>query len=138
MDHSEATYAAAEFLRPRFARVVLVTPRDTVATDVQMVTRQGILRRMAEQRIEIVTLSLPLWSTSIEDGVLEYANVYTGDIGRITDVAFLAYATPRAPNDALADELRRRGVAVRLVGDCMAPQDLLAATASGHAAGEAV
>jgi hypothetical protein len=53
-------------------------------------------------------------------------------------VAFLAYATPRAPNDALADELRRLGAAVRLVGDCMAPQDLLAATATGHAAGETV
>ena len=55
-DHTEGTYAAAEALRARFDRVVLVTPRDTIATDVQMVTRQGILRRMAEQRIEIVTL----------------------------------------------------------------------------------
>jgi hypothetical protein len=138
MDHTEAIYAAAEFLRARFARVVLVTPRDAIATDVQMVTRQGIQRRMAEQRIDIVTLSVPVWSASIEDGVLEYANVYTGDIGRVGDVAFLAYATPRAPNDALADELRRLGAAVRLVGDCMAPQDLLAATATGHAAGETV
>jgi hypothetical protein len=138
MDHSEATYAAAEFLRARFVRVVLVTPRDTIAADVQMVTRQGILRRMAEQRIEIVTLSLPVLTAAIEDGVLEYANVYTGKVGRVSDVAFLAYATPRAPNDLLADELGRLGVPVRLVGDCMAPQDLLAATATGHAAGEMV
>ena len=138
MDHTEATYAAAEFLRPRFGRVVLITPRDTVAVDVQMVTRQGILRRLAEQRIEIVTLSLPLWSAAIEDGVLEYANVYTGEVGRISDVAFLAYATPRAPNDALAEELRRHGIPVRLVGDCLAPQEMLAATATGHAAGETV
>jgi len=138
MDHTEATYAAAEFLRIRFARVVLITPRDTIAVDVQMVTRQGILRRLAEQRIEIVTLSLPRWTASIEDGVLEYANVYTGEAGRVGDVAFLAYATPRAPNDALAEELRHHGIPVRLVGDCLAPQELLAATATGHAAGEAV
>ncbi len=46
-DHTEGTYAAAEALRARFERVVIVTPRDTIATDVQMVTRQGILRRMA-------------------------------------------------------------------------------------------
>ena len=138
MDHTEATYAAAEFLRARFARVVLITPRDTIAVDVQMVTRQGILRRLAEQRIEIVTLSIPRWTTSIEDGVLEYTNVYTEDIGRVNDVAFLAYATPRAPNDALAEELRRHCVPVRLVGDCLAPLELLAATATGHAAGEAV
>ena len=51
-DHTEATYAAAEALRARFDRVMIVTPRDTIATDVQLVTRQGILRRMAQQRIE--------------------------------------------------------------------------------------
>jgi len=138
MDHTEATYAAAEFLRARFARVVLITPRDTIAVDVQMVTRQGILRRLAEQRIEIVTLSEPVWSAAIEEGVLEYTNVYTSEVGRVSDVAFLAYATPRAPNDALVAELRHRGVAVRLVGDCLAPLEMLAATATGHAAGEAV
>ncbi len=138
MDHTEATYAAAEFLRARFARVTLITPRDTIAVDVQMVTRQGILRRLTEQRIEIVTLSLPIWSAAIEDGVLEYSNVYTSEIGRVNDVAFLAYATPRAPNDALAAELRHRGVAVRLVGDCLASLEMLTATATGHAAGETV
>jgi hypothetical protein len=49
-DHTEGTYAAAEALRACFERVVIVTP------DVQMVTRQGILRRIAEQRIEVITL----------------------------------------------------------------------------------
>jgi hypothetical protein len=136
MDHSEATYAAAEFLRARFARVVLITPRDTVAMDVQMVTRQGILRRLAEQRIGIVTLAVPRWSASIEDGVLEYANVYTGEVGRIEDVAFLAYATPRAPDDGMATALREQGIELRPVGDCLVAQDMLAATATGHAAGE--
>ena len=33
-DHTEATYAAAEALHARFDRVVIVTPRDTIATDV--------------------------------------------------------------------------------------------------------
>lgn len=138
MDHGEATYAAAEFLRERFDRVVLITPRDTVAVDVPMVTRQGILRRLAEQRIGIVTLAMPRWSAAVEDGALEYVNVYTGDVGRIDAVAFLAYATPRAPDDGLAVELRARGVAVRGVGDCVAAGEMLAATATGHAAGEAV
>ncbi|MFP6706474.1 MAG: hypothetical protein VCE75_10670 [Alphaproteobacteria bacterium] len=32
---------------------MIVTPRDTIATDVPMVTRQGILRRMVEQPIAI-------------------------------------------------------------------------------------
>jgi hypothetical protein len=44
-DHTEGTYAAAAALRARFERVVIVTPRGTITTDLQMVTRQGIFRR---------------------------------------------------------------------------------------------
>ena len=82
-DHTEATYAAAEALRARFDRVIIVTPRDTIATDVQLVTRQGILRRMAEQRIEIVTLAEPRWSEACADGRLDLVNIYNGDVRTI-------------------------------------------------------
>jgi 2,4-dienoyl-CoA reductase-like NADH-dependent reductase (Old Yellow Enzyme family) len=137
-DHTEATYAAAEAMRARFGRVVIVTPRDSIATDVQMVTRQGILRRMAEQRIEIVTLSEPRWSDGCADGRLEIVNVYNGDARLIEDLALLTYATPRAPSDQLAAPLRAAGLTVMTVGDARAPQEMLFATASGHAVGEAV
>jgi 2,4-dienoyl-CoA reductase-like NADH-dependent reductase (Old Yellow Enzyme family) len=135
MDHTEGTYAAAEFLHSRFARVVIVTPRDTIANDIAVVTRQGILRRLSEKRVEIVTLAEPRWSETFEQGKLQYANVYNGDIGIIDDVAFFAYATPRVPADGLVEPLRAAGVDVQVVGDCRSPQDLLAATAEGHAAG---
>ena len=134
-DHAEATYAAAEALHARFDRVVIITPRDTIATDMQLVTRQTVLRRLAERRIAIIPLAIPVWTAAFEDGTLEYANVYTGDRGSVSDVAFLAYATPRRPDDALARPLRRAGVAVHRAGDCQSAADLLAATAAGHAAG---
>ena len=137
-DHTEGTYAAAEALRARFERVVIVTPRDTIATDVQMVTRQGILRRMAEQRIEVITLSEPRWSDACADGRIEIVNVYNGDVRVIEDLALLTYATTRVPDDDLAAPLRAAGIAVVAVGDARAPQEMLFATASGHAAGEAV
>ncbi len=137
-DHTEGTYAAAEALRLRFERVVIVTPRDSIASDVQMVTRQGILRRMAQQHIEIVTLSEPRWSDACADGRLEIVNVYNGDVRTIEDLALLSYATPRVPDDALAAPLRAAGLTVVTVGDAHAPQEMLFATASGHAAGEAV
>ena len=136
-DHTEGTYAAAEALRARFSRVVIVTPRDTIATDVAMTTRQGILRRMAEQRIEIVVLAEPRWTDTCAEGRLDIVNVYNGDIQTIEDVALLTYATPRLPNDALAAPLRAAGIEVIAVGDARAPQEMLFATASGHAAGEA-
>jgi 2,4-dienoyl-CoA reductase-like NADH-dependent reductase (Old Yellow Enzyme family) len=137
-DHTEGTYAAAEALRARFERVVIVTPRDTIATDVQMVTRQGILRRMAEQHIEVVTLSEPRWSDTCADGRLDLVNVYNGDVRLIEDLALLTYATPRVPNDALTAPLQAMGMRVIPVGDARAPQEMLFATASGHAAGETV
>ena len=135
-DHSEGTYAAAETLSARFGRVVMVTPRDTIATDVAMTTRQGVLRRMAEQRIEIPTLCEPRWSDACADGRLDIVNIYNGDVRTIEDVALLTYATPRVPNDALAGALRTAGIEIVPVGDARAPQEMLFATASGHAAGD--
>jgi len=137
-DHTEGTYAAAEALRARFERVVIVTPRDTIATDVQMVTRQGILRRMAKQRIEVITLSEPRWNDACADGRIEIVNVYSGDPSVIEHLALLTYATPRTPNNELAAPLRAAGITVIAVGDARAPQEMLFATASGHAAGEAI
>ena len=66
MDHSEGTYAAAELLRSRFERVVIITPRDSIAHDTPLVTQQGILRRLHEKDIEIVTLGEPRWTEAFE------------------------------------------------------------------------
>ena len=75
-----------------------------------MITRQGILRRMAEQHIEIVTLSEPRWSDACAEGRIEIVNVYNGDVRIIEDLALLTYATPRVPE-------RRAGGAVARGGD---------------------
>ncbi len=138
MDHTEGTYAAAEMLHALFDRVVVITPRESIAQATALVTRQGILRRCHEKRIELIALAEPHWSASFDEGRLEYANVYNGDAGVITDVAFLAYSTPRVPEDSLAGPLRAAGIEVRLVGDCRTPRGLLAATSEGHAAGNAI
>ncbi|MSP97034.1 MAG: FAD-binding protein [Betaproteobacteria bacterium] len=138
MDHTEGTYAAAELLQALFDRVVLITPRESFAQDTALVTRQGIVRRIHEKRIATIVYAEPRWSGRFEDGVLEYANVYNGDAGAIEGVVFLAYATPRAPDAALAVPLRAAGIDVRLVGDCVTARGVLAATAEGHAAGNAI
>ncbi len=138
MDHTEGTYASAELLHTLFDRVVLITPREFFANDVSLVTRQGIIRRIHEKRIETIVLAQPRWSDRFEDGVLDYVNIFTGDARVIEDVAFFAYSTPRVPANALASPLRAAGIDVRLVGDCVTARDILAATAEGHAAGNEV
>lgn len=137
-DHTEAVYAAAEALKARFAKTIIVTPRDTIATDVPLVNRQGILRRMAEQRIEVVATAEPVWNDAIADGRLDLINIYNGDITTVEDLAMLTYASPREPNDALVSPLRQAGIPVIPIGDARAPQEMLFATASGHEAGNAV
>ncbi|WP_349358031.1 NAD(P)-binding protein [Stappia sp.] len=138
MDQSDGVYAAAEHLAGIFERVVLITPRDSIASELWIVARQGILRRLAQESVEIVTLADPVWSEALEAGRLEYANVYSGKRGAVEDLAFLAYASPRAPDDALAAPLIAAGLEVHRVGDARAPADLMTATAEGHATGAAL
>ena len=125
-------------LHALFERVVLITPRESIAHDVALVTRQGIVRRFHEKRIETIVYAEPRWSTRIEDGIIEYANVYNADVGEIEDVAFFAHSTPRAPSDALAAPLRAAGIEVHLVGDCRSPRGVLAATTEGHGIGNSI
>lgn len=138
MDLSEGTYAGAELLQLVFERVVIVTTRDAIAEETAMVTHQGINRRLSAKGIEVMTLSQPRWSDDFENGKLEIVQVYTGAKIVIRNVAFFAYSTPRAPDIALAAPLRAAGIDVRLIGDCLAPRSVMAATSEGHAAGHAV
>jgi hypothetical protein len=121
-----------------FERVVIITPRDTIATFASLVTRQGILRRMSELRVSINVLSEPRLTDSFEQGRLEYANLYNGDVAEIDEVAFLAWSTPRAPNDSLCAPLRAAGMEVHCIGDSQCARDVLSATAEGHAAGNSI
>ncbi len=138
MDHSEGTYAAAEFLRDRFERVLLVTPRNSLADLCSLVSRQGIERRLSKKGIEAAFLSEPRWSAEVEQGRLACANIHSGRTQWIEDVALITYSTPRKPAVGLAPGLRGAGIPVTLVGDCRSPGEMLAATAEGHAAGNAV
>ena len=138
MDHTEGTYAAAEFFHDLFERVVIVTPRNSIADLASLVARQGIERRLAQKGIDLLFLSEPRWSADIEEGRLDCVNVYSGKRILIDNVSMLTYSSPRAAEDALAKPLRESVGEVRLVGDCRSPRDLLAATADGHAAGNAL
>ena len=137
MDHTEGTYASAELLRTLFDRVVVITPREYIAQKTALVTRQAITRRFHEKRIEVIAFAEPRWAESSAEKLV-YANVYSGETGVIPDASFIAYSTPRVPEDALAQPLRASGLEVHVIGDCALPRGVLAATAEGHVAGNAV
>jgi dimethylglycine catabolism A len=135
MDHTEGTYAAAELMRRLFDRVVLATPRERVATDVPLVSSLGIYRRLARLGVEVLPLVELSAESSLEEGLVRLANVYTGALVEISDVVLLTYSTPRAPDDALDAPLRAAGLEIHAVGDCRVPGTVLAATAEGHRLG---
>lgn len=131
-DHSAFTYDAAEFLLTRFSRVAILTPRERIASDESLVTRQGIYRRLYKKGVVIRTSVRPLPNPALEEGEVAFANVFSGEREVLRDVAFLTYATARAPNDALAGALRAQGLDVRAIGDCLAPRIPLSATTEGY------
>jgi 2,4-dienoyl-CoA reductase-like NADH-dependent reductase (Old Yellow Enzyme family) len=138
-DHTEGTYCAALALHRRFERVVILTPRESIAQDTSIVTRQGIYRRVNLLGIEVAVLSEPKWTEDFElEGRLTYANIYTGQERHVPDVAFFAYSTPRAPDDALAAPLRAAGLPVHVIGDAKVARAPMAATAEGYAIGRSL
>ena len=139
MDHTEGTYAAAERLHTLFDRVVVMTPRATIADEVALVTRQGIYRRFHEKGIDVLYAVEPRWTDTFEnEATLQYVSIYGGVLRDIENVAFFAYSTPRQPNDDLALPLKASGLEVHLIGDCRAARNILAATTEGDAVGRAL
>jgi len=134
-DHTEMTYAAAEFLSYRFERVVIVTPRDRIASDCSLINRQKIYQRLFSRGVKIITSSEPVDLNDLERGVLRVRNIYNGELEEIAEVAAITYSNSRSPDDALAKPLEEAGYKVLRVGDCYAPRSLLAATGQGFAIG---
>ncbi len=138
MDHTEGTYGAAEWLLRWFDSVVLATPRASIAHDVPLVTRLGIERRFNQKRIRVVPF-VELDPASVwERGEVGLRNVYNGDVLTVPEVALVSYSTPRRPSLALWRPLRGHGLPVSRVGDSLIPRTVLAATAEGHALGNAL
>jgi len=131
MDHGAATYAVADALADHYRKLVLLTPRTQIARHVNYCSAIGIHRRLYAAEAEIVMAAEPI---ALRDGVLTWRNVCTGRTRDITNVGLFLWATPRIADDALAEPLRRAGVETHLVGDCLAPRNLLCAIHEGEAA----
>ena len=137
-DHTEMTYAAAEFLSHRFTEVIIVTPRDRLASDCSLINRQKIYSRLYRCGVKIITSSEPANLDKLEEGLVVIYNIYSGVAEDLTDVSSITYSCSRSPNDGLVKPLEDGGYNVVRVGDCFAPRSLLAATGQGFEVGCAV
>lgn len=137
-DHGAATYAAAELMAKHFAKVVIATPRPNIAEDEYRVTQQGIHRRLSMLGVEILTLVEPCGDSDLMNGVMTFANVYSGARTDIQNVELLSFATARTPNAELEEPLLAAGVEVFRIGDAYAPRQILSAMGEGHERGNLV
>jgi dimethylglycine catabolism A len=71
---------------------------------------------------------------SVRGGRLTWRNVFTGRTRELDDVGVFVWSTPRVADDAVGKQLFEAGIDVRLIGDCMAPRNLLCAIHEGEAA----
>jgi 2,4-dienoyl-CoA reductase-like NADH-dependent reductase (Old Yellow Enzyme family) len=139
LDQTEGTYAAAELLQDKFARVVVLCARESIAQDVALVVRQRVQRRFVERGIEVITQVEPVWTESMEeDGRLAYRSLFGGPLRHLDEVALLTYATPRRPNLDLLPALQALGVPVHRIGDAKWAREPMSATAEGYAIGMAL
>lgn len=137
-DHGAATYATAELMAKYFARVVIATPRPGIAEDEYRVTQQGIHRRLSRLGVEVLTLVEPCGDSDLMNGVMSFANIYSGARIDLSDVELLTYATARTPNAQLEEPLLAAGIEVHLVGDAYAPRQIISAVGEGHERGNNV
>ncbi len=139
MDQTEGSYAAAELLRDKFARVVILCAREAIAQDTALVVRQRIQRRMVERDIEVIAQVEPVWNETMEEeGRLAYRSVFGGRLRHLDEVALLTYSTPRQPNLALLPELEALTIPIHRVGDAKWAREPMSATAEGYAVGMAL
>ncbi len=128
-DHTAATYATADLLAARFAKLMLVTTRPLIARAVPVASAIGVLKRLHAKSVDIVVSSAIV---GFANGTVTLVNVFNGNKRDIHDVSALAYSTPRIANDALAREAHTRGIPFRLIGDAYSPRTMIAAIHEGH------
>jgi 2,4-dienoyl-CoA reductase-like NADH-dependent reductase (Old Yellow Enzyme family) len=134
-DHTAATYAAAEWLAGRYTRLLLVTPRESIAQDVPLLSAQGVHRRLARLGVEILTCRALLRH---EERRLRLTHLLTGAEEVIENLDLLTWSTPRQPRQEMLAPLQAAGLEVHLAGDALAPRLMLSAIREGAEIGEAV
>lgn len=134
-DHTEMTYAMAEFLSHLFSKVILVTPRDRIASDCSLINRQKIYKKLYERNVWIITSSTLHSLEGIEDGYISAHNIYNAGVTLIDNVSAVTYAISRTPNTELLHSLGPNVPKIELVGDAFAPRSLMSATHHGFSMG---
>ncbi|MEW5897680.1 MAG: FAD-dependent oxidoreductase [Bacillota bacterium] len=132
--HYRAT-SVAEFLADQGREVQIITPRSVEGSDIvqiSWITQHQRLRNLGV-RIATGTLIRAINGTTV---ILEDA--YSGEQWEVSGVDTIVVAGLRQANDELYHVLKKQGIEVYAVGDCVAPRSALEAIREGHLAGRQI
>lgn len=123
--------AVAELVADRGGRAEVVSPNFHPAIDAGLTNTTWLYRRLFRKGVGLT----PHHNLShVEDRQVTIANVYSGVTRSIPDVDTVVVVTPPQPNDELLEPLRRAGLVVLPIGDCVAPRDVENAIFEAHRA----
>ncbi len=137
-DEDAFSWAAAviETAAQQGKKVTVATRFFEPLKELPAVSRIATLRALDQQG---VVLRASTFVDRMENGDVVLKHYYSGREERIPKVAAIIWVGPQKANDALAAELRARGIGdVHVVGDAYAPRRLTNAISEGHRAGRAV
>ena len=138
IDEDAFSWAAAviETAAEQGKKVTVVTRFFEALKELPAVSRIATLRALDQQG---VVLRPNACVDRMDNGDVVLKHYASGREERLAKVAAIIWVGPQKANDALAAELRARGIGgVHVVGDAFAPRRLTNAIAEGHRAGRAV
>lgn len=123
---------AAEILLDRGFEVVATKRTDTIANDMEMVTKKMMLKRLeGNGRMSIMPNTTVL---AFEEGGIRVARDGKEELLEPADTVVIA--SGMLPEHELAERIRERGTPVTIIGDADRPADIFAATQAGYAAAD--
>ncbi len=112
-------------------RVTVVTPQDRFLDRINGFSRDSFLYRTAQKELDVHTMSEPV--SFDQAGALTIRSRLSGATNRIVGITSIYQAMPRVSDEALAEELRDKGMLTLTIGDALVAGDLRTAIHSGYA-----
>jgi thioredoxin reductase len=129
LDQTAATYAVVDTIAKKH-KTILVTPRTEFAKGVNYCSAIGVFRRLHNADVDMIPANEVV---ERKGDIVVLRNVYTGKTSEISGVKTLLWSSPRHARGEMASQIQEKGIRVEMIGDSVAPRNLLCAIHEGRA-----
>lgn len=119
---------AAEVLADQGYDVVITKRTDTIANDMEMITKKLMLKRLEQKENLLISPNTTL--TEFSDDTVTFQT--NGETGEWSSFDTVIIASGMEPENDLYQQLQADGKSVQVIGDANNPEDIYAATQAGY------